>query len=405
MSVEINQNREQLAILGAQPAFTEPFHVGSPNLGDRKRFLDRVGAVLDRRWLTNDGQLVQEFEAKIAEQAGVEHCVALANGTVALELLVRSLGLSGEVVVPSFTFIASAHALRWHGITPVFGDIEEDGYNLDPAEVARLITPRTTGILGVHVWGVPCQVERLQAIADRHEVPLILDAAHAFGCSHDDRSVGSFGRAEVFSFHATKFINALEGGAVVTNDGDLAAELQKMRNFGFSDGEVRTLGINAKMSEMSAAMGLTTLESMESIIARNRENYDVYRAKLESVPGLSVIEFDSADTVNYQYVVVRVDESVAGLSRDQVLRVLHAENVLARNYFHPGCHRTTPYCREDIALDGALPNTDVACEQVVVLPTGTAIDVDVAVAISAILEQAIQQSAMVREVLSAERRP
>ncbi len=188
-------------------------HVGRPTIANRKEFLQRVNRILDSQWFTNDGPMVREFEQKIAEFLGVRNCVATCNGTVALELAYRAVGLSGEVIVPSFTFVATVHALHWQGITPVFCDIDPETHNIDPDLVKSLITERTTGIVGVHVWGRPCAIERLQAIADRHGLQLVFDVAHAFACSYGGTKIGNFGRCEVFSFHATKFMHSFEGGA------------------------------------------------------------------------------------------------------------------------------------------------------------------------------------------------
>ena len=198
---------QDLAINGAAPAFEQPLHVGRPNIGNRETFLEYAREIFDRRWLTNNGLMVQEFEQRVADYHGVEHCVAMCNGTVALEIAIRALGLEDEVIIPSFTFIATAHALHWQAITPVFADIDPKTHNLDPDAVRRMISPRTTGIIGVHLWGRSAPVEALQTIADEHDLKLMFDAAHAFGCSHKGIMIGNFGTCEVLSFLATKFFN------------------------------------------------------------------------------------------------------------------------------------------------------------------------------------------------------
>jgi len=249
-----------LAIFGGRPAFAEKLHVGRPNIGDRARLLKRIEDILDRRWLTNNGPYVQEFERRIAETIGVKHCIATCNGEMGLEIAIRALELKGEVIVPAFTFVASAHALQWQEITPVFADIDPETHLIHPASVRRLITPRTTAILGVHIWGQTCAIEALEEIAREHHLRLLFDAAHAFGCTRHGRSIGTFGDAEVFSFHATKFVNSLEGGAIVTNHDDLARKIRLMKNFGFFGyDDVGYIGTNGKMNEFSAAMGLTSL--------------------------------------------------------------------------------------------------------------------------------------------------
>jgi len=333
-----------LAIMGARPAFRTPLHVGAPNIPDRQRLAQRFDDILDRRRLTNGGPYVREFEKRIADQMAVRHCVATCNGTLALEIAIRALGLAGEVIVPSFTFVATAHALQWQEITPVFCDIDPVSLNIDAAKVIELITPRTAGIIGVHLWGRPCDIDSLEKLARQCNLKLLFDASHAFGCSHRSRAIGSFGDAEVFSFHATKFVNAIEGGAILTNNDDLAEKARLMRNFGFVDyDEVAHLGTNGKMNEFSAAMGITSLESMGRFIEVNRANYLVYRRELSDIPGLRLLPFDNQERPNYQYTVVDVDCETCGISRDDLVQILGAENVVARRYFHPGCHRMEPY--------------------------------------------------------------
>ncbi len=206
------------ALCSGAPAFAETIHVGRPNMPCRERFLDRIDQMLSSRWLTNHGPLNDEFERSVAEIAGTRHCIATCNGTVALELAISALGMRGEVIVPSFTFVATVHALARQGIRPVFCDIDPDTHCLDVAKVEEAITSETTGILGVHLWGNVCATRALEDLARRTGLKLLFDAAHAFGCATDGRSVGTAGDAEVFSFHATKFVHSIEGGAIVTNE-------------------------------------------------------------------------------------------------------------------------------------------------------------------------------------------
>lgn len=349
-------------------------HVGSPNIGNRERFLERVEDMFERRWLSNNGKYQQEFEAKIAELLGVSDCVATCNATVGLEIASHALGLSGEVIVPAFTFIATAHALQWVGLTPVFCDIDPTTHNLDPARVEALITSRTSAILGVHLWGRGCDVDSLQDIADRHRLKLMFDASHAFACSHGGRMIGGNGDLEVFSFHATKFINSFEGGVITTNNSALAESLRRMRNFGFTGyDQVECCGTNGKMSEISAAMGLTNLESLDLFIAANVANYEVYRKELEG-SGLSLVRYEGFDKNNYQYVVATVDKARQGTSRDELVRYLHANGVLARRYFYPGCHRQAPYKEAFEASRRYLPHTDRLAGSLICLPTGSEMD-------------------------------
>jgi dTDP-4-amino-4,6-dideoxygalactose transaminase len=391
-----------LAIFGKPPAFAEKLHVGRPNIGNRERLLARINDMLDRNWLTNDGPFLREFEKRIAEFVGVGHCVAMCNGTVALEIAIRALGLTGEVIIPSFTFIATAHALQWQEITPVFCDIDPATHLLDVALVEKMITPRTSGIIGVHTWGRPCDIDALEAIARRRKLQLLFDGAHAFGCSYKGRLVGGFGRCEVLSFHATKFFNAFEGGAILTNDDALAKKMCLMRNFGFSGYDnVIYIGTNGKMAEVCAAMGLTSLESVEQFIETNRRNHRSYRGALEGVPGVSLMVYDERERSNYQYIVWEVDEAEAGLSRDELVSVLTAENVLARRYFFPGCHRMEPYRSYFPHAALVLPETEKLCRRVMVLPNGAAVDDRAITQICGIVRTAVSNASAVRMRLSS----
>lgn len=365
---------DELAIFGGTPAFSGKLHVGRPNIGNRDRLLMRINDLLDRRWLTNKGPFVREFERRIADAIKVKHCIAMCNATVALEIAIRAAGLTGEVIVPSFTFVATAHALQWQEITPVFCDVDPDTHNIDPDQVEAMITPRTTGIIGVHLWGRACGVEALTTIAQEHRLKLLFDAAHAFGCSYQGRMIGGFGDAEVFSFHATKFFNTLEGGAVTTNDDELAAKMRLMKNFGFAGYDnVIYVGTNGKMNEVSAAMGLTGLESLDQFIATNYRNYKQYQHELANVPGVQLVTYDETEKCNYQYVILEIDERMTQVSRDQLVRILHAENVLARRYFFPGCHRMEPYRSFFPHAGLLLRETERLVERVISLPTGTAV--------------------------------
>lgn len=368
---------KDLKIFGGEATFANPLHVGRPNIGNRKRLFARINDMLDRRWLTNDGPFVQEFELKIAKLAGVRHCIAVCNATIGLEIAIRALGLAGEVIVPSFTFIATAHALQWQGITPVFCDVDPETHNIDPRQIERLITPRTSGIIGVHVWGRPCDTDAIEEVARRHYLKVMYDAAHALACSHQGRMIGSFGKTEVFSFHATKFLNSFEGGAMVTDDDDLAQKMRWMRNFGFAGiDNVIYPGTNGKMTEVCAAMGLTSLESLEELIAVNRRNYLAYRDGLAGVPGISLITYDESERCNFQYIILEVDEAVSGINRDKLVQVLHAESILARRYFYPGCHQMEPYRSYFPHFSLLLPHTEELTKRVLSLPNGTSVSVE-----------------------------
>lgn len=404
MNINMKSSLSELALFGGPQAFDEPLHVGRPNIGDPQRMLERVQTILQNRWLSNDGPMGREFERRIAELCQVKHCVAMCNGTVALEIAIRALGLSGEVILPSYTFIATAHALQWQEITPVFCDIDPRTHTLDPNKLEQMITPDTTGIIGVHLWGRVCDVDAIDAAAQRHNLAVLYDAAHALGCQRDGRVVGSFGRAEVLSFHATKYINCGEGGAVVTNDDQLAEKMRLMRNFGFVDfDKVMHVGTNGKMSEMAAAMGLTSLESREEFVSINRRNYLAYRSAFDAMQGLRVIQYESQDQPNYQYIVLEIDESVTQLSRDELVELCFSENVRARRYFWPGCHRMEPYRSYFPHAHLLLEQTEAVAGRVMLLPTGTAIGLEAIAAIGSIFRLAQQHGVEIRAALERRR--
>ena len=343
-----------------------------------------VNEAFAHRRLSNGGPLVSELESRIADRLGVAHCVAVCNGTVGLEIVMRGLGLEGEVIVPSFTFVATPHAVRWLGLRPVFADADPLTHNLDPAAVEAAIAPSTAAILGVHVWGRAAAIDELQRIADQHSIPLIFDAAHAFLCSHGGTSIGNFGAAEVFSFHATKFFNTFEGGAICTNDDALAERFRRLRNFGFDDsGLMADIGTNGKLSEVCGAMGLANLEVIDSVVEKNRRNFLAYREALNASGLLSLIDYDEQESNNYQYIVAELD-SDCGMTVEQLSQALDAEGIRCRRYFWPGCHEAAPYADTDASH---LVNTQALTERVLVLPTGDAVDPDDIAVIGQILAQ------------------
>ena len=397
----MKQSINDLAIFGGHPDFSEPLYVGRPNIGDRARLMERINDMLDRRWLTNNGPYVQELERRIAEMIGVKHCIVTCNATTALEITTHAHGLKGEVIIPSFTFIATAHALQWQQITPVFCDVGLGTHNIDPDKVEALITPRTTGIVGVHVWGQACDIEALTEIAERRHLKLIFDAAHAFACSHQGQMIGGFGNAEIFSFHATKFFNSFEGGAVVTNDDDLANKIRYMRNFGFAGfDQVDYVGTNGKMTEIAAAMGLTSLESLDEFIATNQRNYSQYQRDLGEYAGISLFQYDEDEKNNYQYVIVEVDEQVTHISRDVLVKLLHAEKVIARRYFYPGCHQMEPYRSHFPQAGLLLPRTEALTMRVMSLPNGTAVSLDDVRRIDALIGFALDHAEEINQRLA-----
>lgn len=370
----MKQGLDDLAVFGGKSAFSTLLHVGSPNTIDLEAYIARIREVYQANWLTNNGQFVQELESRTARYFGIKHCIAVSSGTTGLEIAIRSTGLKGQVIVPSFTFVATAHALHWLGIEPVFCDIDPDTHSIDPAKVIELITPETTGIIGVHTWGSVCRILELEEISEKHGLILLFDAAHAFGSRDGHGMAGGFGKAEVFSLHATKFINSAEGGLITTNDDELAEKMRLMRNFGFAGYDrIVSVGINGKMSELAAAAGVTALDSLDRFLDHNRANYSCYADLLSGIAGLSIHQVDALKS-NCQYIVVEIDDALTGIHRDMVMDVLWKENVLARRYFYPGCHRSEPYMSIYPDSSERLRETESLCDRVLCLPTGTSID-------------------------------
>ena len=396
----LTESLDMLGIFSNQPEFEEILHIGRPNIGDRNKLYASMDDLLERNWLTNNGPYVQEFESRIADYLNVKHCIAICNGTVALEIAIRATGMKDEVIIPSFTFIATAHSLQWQEVTPVFCDIDPKTYTIDPSLIERHITPRTTGIIGVHLWGKPCHVEAMESIANKHNLRLIFDASHSLGCSYEQKMIGGFGNAEALSFHATKFINSFEGGAVVTNDDDLAMKIRLMKNFGFKGMDnVIYIGTNGKMSEISAAMGLTSLDDIQEFIEINRKNYHAYCKHFKDIKGIRLRTIDENERNNYQYIVIEIDREETGISRDLLVRILQAENIRVRRYFYPGCHRMEPYRSYYPNAGILLPVTEKLGDRVLCLPTGTAIDTETIKKISSILQFVVDNSVEIKKRL------
>ncbi len=391
--------RAPLAVLGAAPAFETPLLTGCPNILDPAETASLIRDAMARRRLTNEGPLVRRLEEQFAAFHGVQHAVAVANATLGLQLVAAALNVSGEVIVPSFTFIGTVHALSWIGLRPVFCDISVETHTLDAARVELAVTRETGAIVGVHLWGRPCDIDGIQRVAGAHGVPVLFDAAHATGSAWQGTRLGRFGRAEVFSLHATKSINGLEGGMVTTNDDELAERVRRLRNFGFSaEGRVVSRGINAKMDEFSAAMALTNLAAFDRLSAHNSAIREAYRHGLARLPGLRLSENPAGDVPSRHYVVVEVDEA-SPLRRDELCRVLVAERVTPRRYFRPGCHRSPPYASE--APRHPLPVTERLSQTLMQLPTGLQMTPNDATTMVAVLGHALEEAPRVRAALAA----
>ena len=357
---------EQPAIAGGKPLFAERLPIVSPEGLPGESFIEAVRQVLSSRMLTN-GARVRDFEQAASAYLGVPHCVAVSSCTSGLLLALRSLELTGEVILPSFTFYATAHSVLWNGLKPVFADCEPDTFCISPADVSNKLTSRTAAILAVHMYGHPAEVDALQKIAGDRGIPLIFDSAHAFGSSIGGQRVGSFGDAEVFSFSPTKLLVAAEGGLVTTRDAALARKLRAGRNYGDAGNyDPEMAGLNARMSELHAALARLGLDGIDDRIARRNEIRRRYERRLGNIPGLSFQHIRPGYSTTCKDFSVLVDEAEFGAPRDWLHDALTQENIQVRRYFWPPVHRQKLY-RE--LWDGSpLPVTDLVSGKILSLP-------------------------------------
>lgn len=331
------------AIYGGQALFPQPFRFVQPALPPLEKVLRLYERVYSQGLITN-GALVERLERAVAERLGVAHCVAVSSCTSGLVLVLRALGITREVILPSFTFFATGHAVLWNKLRPVFADCERDTWTIDVKDVERRITSRTSAILAVHVYGNPCAIAELSRIAARHSLKLIFDSAHAFGSRYRGVPVGGFGDAEVFSLSPTKTLVSGEGGLVTTNDAVLARRLRALRNYGDSGSyDCEMLGLNARMPEFNAALALAGLELTEEKVANHNAIAAKYTSGLSSVPGLSFQSVRDGCVSTFKDYSVHVSADAFGATRDQVVTDLAAENITTRMYFSPALHQQTLY--------------------------------------------------------------
>ena len=362
------------AVLGSTPLFSEKLPIIQPTLPDYETIAPQVEEIFATGMLTK-GKYLHQFEERLAEYLGVKHAVCVSSCTLGLALAYQGLGLSEEVIVPSFTFMATVHPLVWNNATPVFVDIDPHTWNIDPARVEEAITPRTTGIVGVHNFGNPADVEALEEIARRHNLRLAFDAAHGFGTLYQGKPVGRFGDAEVFSITPTKLLVAGEGGVVATNDDALAEHIRTGREYG-NDGHYGSnfAGLNARMAEFNAILGIKSLEMLEENAQRRNRVVERFRARLEWLPGLTFQTIRSGNRCSYKDLSVLVDEGKFGLTRDQLAQALEVENVDTRKYHDPPVHTHQTYRYLKERYDGRLPVTDWVASRSLSLPVYSHMD-------------------------------
>ena len=351
-----------------EPLFSERFRFIKPTLPPLDRIMSVYRSAFSHGLITNAG-IVARFEAAVCERLGVKYCVAVSSCTSGLMLTMRALGLEGEVVLPSFTFFATGHATVWNGLKPVFADCDPQTWTIDPVDVKKKITERTSAILAVHLYGNPASVSELEDIAQCHGLKLLFDAAHAFGSQYGGNSVGQFGDAEVFSLSPTKLLVAGEGGLVCTNDATLAHLIRAGRNYGdLGAYDPILLGLNSRMTEFNAAMGLASLDLIDSKLKRHNQIAARYTEELRGVSGLGFQQVCSGDVSSYKDYSVQVNAREFGVNRDELASALLADNIETKKYFYPPLHQQALFRPFAAGKPVSLPVTVSVAEGVLSLP-------------------------------------
>lgn len=353
--------------------------VTSPLLPPLEEFIPYLREIWNRKWITNNGHFHQELEKALAEYLKVEYISLFTNGTLPLITALQVLRIQGEVITTPYSFVATTHAIWWNGLTPVFVDIDPITGCIDPDKIEAAITPRTCAIMPVHVYGTPCDVERIDAIAKKYNLKVIYDAAHAFGVEYKGESVLKYGDISTLSFHATKTYNTVEGGALVCNSAEMKKQIDYLKNFGFAgETEVVGPGINSKMDEIRAAYGLLNLKHVDAAIAHRKEVVKQYVEELQNVKGISLYQpiVDSlasnlsslTSKLNYSYFPIFVNASEYGITRDELYEKMRANNVLGRRYFYPLISTFSPYKTYASAIPSNLPIATQWADKVICIP-------------------------------------
>jgi len=350
-------------------SFAKPFYITQPLLPDIEEMENMIKLIWQSNQLSNNGEMVKTLEKELTEFLGCDYLSVFSNGTVALQLACRLLRLTGEVITTPFTFSATVHSLKWSNIEPVFCDIDKSTYNINPELIEPLITEHTTAIMPVHVFGNPCDVDRIQQIADKYGLKVLYDAAHAFGVKINDKPISSFGDISMFSFHATKIFHTLEGGALTFKDPYLKERADSLRNFGIREFDsVVEPGTNGKLNEVQASVGILLLKEVEKEIERRKEITNLYRSLLENVPGIALGKDMEGVSHNYPYMSIRVDKDEFGLGRDELYEKLKEYNVIARRYFYPICSNFQCYSDLPSASKSRLPVANEVADTILSLP-------------------------------------
>jgi dTDP-4-amino-4,6-dideoxygalactose transaminase len=352
-------------------------YVTQPFLPPLEEFQPYLEKIWETKWLTNAGPFHQEFEKELADYLGVDHLALFANGTIALVTALQALRITGEVITTPFSFVATAHSLLWNGIKPVFADIHPETFNLDPEKIEAAITPQTTAILPVHVYGNPCDVEKIQKIADTYGLKVIYDAAHAFGVNHKGESLLKHGDLSILSFHATKVFTTFEGGAIVCPDAKTKKRIDDLKNFGYADElTVVAPGINGKMNELQAAFGLLQLKHIDHAIARRHDIAAQYRSGLSNIAGIGLLPTPAQTTQNNSYSPILVQQAYP-LSREELYQKLREQGIYARRYFYPLISEFPMYRGLPSSTMQNLPNAKRISSEILCLPIYPALEDDV----------------------------
>lgn len=390
----------EFAIMGGNPEFERPLPVGQLYFPSWERYTSAMRGIFERRYYTNHGPLTQKLEEELQTYLGVKHAVCVTNATIGLMMAADALGLEGKVILPSFTFIASVQSLSWAGVEPVFCDVNPATHQISVESVDAVMQEGVTAIMAVNLWGGACDMKALQNYAVQKGIKLYCDSAHAFGCEVDNQKIGGFAELEIFSFHATKILSAAEGGCITTNNDELAMRLRNIRSSygaGKPASVVRTS--NGRMSEAQAAIALLNLEDFGRNRQHNELIFQTYQKELQGIAGVKLITPTGVTLSNYQYIVCEIDEAAFGLSRDALLAVLKAENIIARRYFYPGAHRTVEYAAD--APPAALPVTERLCDICLQLPVGAMVDTAAARRIAALLRRIHASAPLLKQAVEA----
>ncbi|MDZ4860946.1 MAG: DegT/DnrJ/EryC1/StrS family aminotransferase [Candidatus Hydrogenedentes bacterium] len=374
------KREQEIDALVSEFRLPETVYVTQPSLPSLDAYGDLLKGIWERKWLTNGGVLHAELESELANYLDIEHLSLFCNGAIALLVALQALRItSGEVITTPFTFPATPHVLHWNRVTPVFADIDPKTFNLDPAKIERHIGSDTKAILAVHVYGTPCDVDAIQAIADRHGLHVIYDAAHAFGVKYKGRALADFGDISMLSFHATKLFTTIEGGALVLHNEAQRKRVNSLKNFGIADEEtVIGPGINGKMNEFQAAFGLLQLKDVDNEIERRRQIAGLYRELLSGIPGVKLLIPNAHTRENFAYFPIAIDSDRFGMSRDALYLALKKFNIHTRKYFYPLCSQYPCYAALPSSRSANLPVAEKAAREILCIPIYGSLDLNVA---------------------------